>query len=79
MANVTSYECTRNDGYLVTKREGLDLAIVSYGKNLVDRINSLKVLDDMITEGDFNDSIKFRKIIAELDEKGYYVFQLTRL
>ncbi|MBR5923419.1 MAG: hypothetical protein IKZ59_06460 [Clostridia bacterium] len=75
----TDNEKTRNDGYLVASKNGKDVFPVSFGKNLIERINGMAVLNHVITENDFNDSIVFRGILSELDNAGYYVYQLTRL
>lgn len=87
--NVTLCENSANDTYLILeKATGKCLNIgednrcrLAYRRNLPEVLSSI-FSEDGITEftvRDMNDSLVFRKMIKIADEKGYSIYQLTRL
>lgn len=75
----TENENTKNNGYIIINGNKNYISKVSYGVNLIDRINELNVLENAMTANDFNNIDNFREILSKLDKVGYSVFQLTRL
>lgn len=72
-------ENTRNDGYIIMKKAEKSGILVSYAKYLCRDINKKYGLDLNYSESDLKNSEKLKEFINELDENGFYIFQLTRL
>ena len=75
----TENDNTRNDGYIIINNKNNYISKVSYGVNLIDRINELNVLEDVMTKSDFKNFAQFREILSKLEAEEYLVYQLTQL
>lgn len=75
----TACESTVNDAYLIVRNDN-KLMKKSYRKNL---IGVLSEMDDRafsdIADYDAYDIKRFREIVRIADERGYLIYQLTRL
>lgn len=72
-------ENTRNDGYIIMKKAEKSGILVSYAQYLCRDINEKYGLGLNYSESDLKNSEKLKEFINELDENGFYIFQLTRL
>ena len=72
-------ENTRNDNYIVVEKNKKTGIIISYAKNLCRDLNNTYSLNLDYSESDLKDYEKFKEFVDELDKKGFYIFQLTRL
>ena len=72
-------EKSRNDSYLIVKRDGMILK-KSYRKNLISEIGEMdKDLYAQIAKTIVYDLKQFREIVRMADEYGYEIYQLTQL
>lgn len=72
-------EKSRNDSYLIVKRDGMILK-KSYRKNLISEIGEMdKDLYAQIAKTNVYDLKQFREIVRMADEYGYEIYQLTQL
>ena len=72
-------ENTRNDSYIVIEKNKKTGIIISYAKYLCRDINREYSLNLNYSEDELKNYTGFKKFVNELDEKGYCIFQLTRL
>ena len=72
-------ENTRNDSYIIMKKDKKSGILISYAKYLCRDINKKYGLSLNYSEADLNNYNKFKEFVDELDNKGFYIFQLTRL
>ena len=76
--NRTEIDNTRNDRYLILNTKGNDGCIVSYTNHLICKLQELNN-SDSCKKNIISTNDDLRKLIAELENKNYLVFQLTRL
>lgn len=72
-------EVTRNDSYVIMKKDKKSGILISYSKYLCKDINEKYELSLNYSESDLKNYEKFKEFVNELDKEGFYIFQLTRL
>lgn len=72
-------ENTRNDNYVVMKKSDKSGLLISYAKNLCEVINKEYSLDLHYSATDLKNYDTFKSFVNELEEKGFCIYQLTRL
>lgn len=72
-------EVTRNDSYVIMKKDKKSGILISYSKSLCKDINEKYDLSLNYSESDLKNYEKFKEFVNELDKEGFYIFQLTRL
>ena len=75
----TSNENTRNDSYVIINKDKNNYIFVSYATNLCEEVNKAFSLNLNYEKDDLRIYSKFKKFVNELEEKGYSIYQLTRL
>lgn len=72
-------ENTRNDSYVVMRKSDKSGLLISYAKNLCECINKEYSLDLHYSATDLKNYDTFKSFVNELEEKGFCIYQLTRL
>lgn len=72
-------ENTRNDSYVVMSKSDKSRLLISYAKNLCEKINEEYSLDLHYSATDLKNYDTFKSFVNELEEKGFCIYQLTRL
>lgn len=72
-------ENTRNDSYVVMRKNDKSGLLISYAKNLCEKINEEYSLDLHYSATDLKNYDTFKSFVNELEEKGFCIYQLTRL
>lgn len=72
-------ENTRNDSYVVMRKSDKSGLLISYAKNLCECINKEYSLDLHYFATDLKNYDTFKSFVNELEEKGFCIYQLTRL
>ena len=78
----TENELTVNDTYLIVDKKNPNSnknLIISYRKNLLLQLKEISNDFLKFRNDDLDDSQKFRRIVDMADNKGYWIYQLTRL
>ena len=75
----TFNENTRNDSFIVIDKNKENMILVSYITNLCEEVNKAFPLNLDYKGEKLKNHKQFKKFVNELEEEGYYIFQLTRL
>lgn len=74
----TSIENTRNDAYLIKRKDNTWFQIVSYRKNLMDCLKENTKIYDKIKNMNLENNESFRNFLNSIENE-YSVYQLTQL
>ena len=74
----TSAENTRNDAYLIKRKDNTWFQIVSYRKNLIDCLKENEEIYGKIKNMNLENNESFRNFLNSIENE-YSVYQLTQL